>query len=80
MIATSIYLKISIFIEIGQSWNFCDIVAILKKNGGSGENFDRPIMFATSNYPMISIFIEIGESWHFREMAAILKKIWWFGK
>ena len=31
MFATSIYPKISIFIEIGQSWNFCDMAAILKK-------------------------------------------------
>ena len=31
MFATSIYPKISIFIKIGQSWNFCNMAAILKK-------------------------------------------------
>ena len=35
MFATSNYPKISIFIEIGQSWHFREMAAILeKKNGG----------------------------------------------
>ena len=41
MFGTSNNLKISIFIEIGQSWNFCDMAAILKKNGGSKEQFKQ---------------------------------------
>ena len=79
MVVTSIYRKISIFIEIEQSWNFCDMAAILKKNYGSEQNFHGTIMFATSINPKISIFIEIRQSWNFGDMAAILKKKWWLG-
>ena len=39
MFATSIYPKISIFIEIGQSWIFCDMAAILKKKWWLGTKF-----------------------------------------
>ena len=39
MFGTSNYQKISIFSEIGHSWHFCDMAAILKKNGGSKEQF-----------------------------------------
>ena len=56
------HIKISIFIEIEPIWNFCHMAAILKKNGGSEQNFDGTIMFATSIYPKISIFIEIVQS------------------
>ena len=35
MLAKYKYPKISMYIAIGQSWHFCDMEAILKKNGGS---------------------------------------------
>ena len=49
MFATSKHPKISIFIAIGQSWQFHDMAAILKKNGGSEKNFNSTIIFASRN-------------------------------
>ena len=49
MFATSMYHKISIFIEIRQRWHFCDMAAILKKNGDSENFFVSIVMFNKPN-------------------------------
>ena len=79
MVVTSIYRKISIVIEIEQSWNFCDMATILKKNYGSEQNFHGTIMFATSINPKIINFHCSQTKLKFWQYGSHLKKKWWLG-
>ena len=57
MFITSNNPKISIFIEIGQSLQFCNMAAILKENGNPEMKINSTIMFTTpkTTYPNIPL-------------------------
>ena len=80
MFATSIYPKISIFIKIGQSWNFCNMAAILKKKWWLGTKFQW-----YHHVRHVKLQQDINFHWNRTKLklswiGGHFEKKWWFGK